>query len=130
MSAWAILVLSVLALGQFALLYWRAFMLGVSEEPVSPRIREAARLAADAPGAADFHAMLGFYNLCPSLEERPQSLVSVRLYYSAMHFLGRAVPALAAWSTREMTACSRFIAVRAGQRAERNAAFHAQVRSW
>jgi len=39
-----LLTISVVALSQFAVYYWRALVVGVASQPVSERILEAARI--------------------------------------------------------------------------------------
>lgn len=121
------------ALGQFALYYWRSIVAGVAAQPVSDRVRKAAGLAGASVGPADFQAVMGLHGLTPGLKHDDGNLRIVRAYYSVVEALGRLagfrLPAVAAWSEREMTTCSRYVAVLVDRRLERNLVCAAEMRS-
>ena len=127
MKTWILLVGAALVLANFALLYIRALFASVAAQPLSTRIREAANLSSEAPQAGDFRKMIGIYRLCPDLRHSQNRVSSVQYYYFFLRALGKAVPALSGWTTREMSTCTCYVAVRASQRAERNAAFLQQA---
>ena len=58
MTAAILLCVSIVTLGQFCFYYWRATFVSVSAQPVSERIRVAAKMAAPAAGSQDFRAIL------------------------------------------------------------------------
>ena len=131
MIAAMLLVTSVIALGQFAVYYWRAMLAGVASQPLSERVRAAAGVTGLATGSRDFSAFLSLYDVTPGLRESGRTLRAVRIYYRAVATLGRLalLPRLASWTDRELALCSRYVAVRIDQRLERNLACAAEIRS-
>jgi hypothetical protein len=121
------------ALGQFALYYWRSVVAGVAAQPVSDRVRKAAGLASESVGSADFRAVMDLHGLTPGLKDDGGDLRAVRAYYRVVEMLGRLagfrLPVVAAWSEREMTTCSRYVAVLVDRRLERNLVCAAEMRS-
>ncbi len=124
---------SLAALGQFALYYWRAVVAGVAAQPLSDRVRAAAGLASESVGAADFHAVMSLHKMTPGLKDRDGGLWLVRAYYHIVQALAiladKSLPQLATWTQREMATCSRYVAVLVDQRLERNLACAAEARS-
>ena len=128
MIAVILLVMSVVALGQFGLYYWRAMLAGVAANPVSERVRIAAGITAPSIGAKDFRSILSLHDLAPDLRGPNGHFRSVRAYYSRVETLGKIVPAMASWANAEMATCSRYAAVLVEQHLERNMLCAAQVR--
>lgn len=128
-----LLAISVVTFGQLALYYWRAILAGVAAQPLTDRVCEAAGLTGVSVGSADFRAVLDLYRLTPGIRDGDGGLGLVRAYYHAVEALGRLaglrLPSLAAWADREMATCSRYVAVRLGQRLESNLACVADIRS-
>ena len=133
MIAAVLFTVSLAALGQFALYYWRAVMAGVAARPLSDRLRAAAGLASESVGADDFRAVMSLHDMTPRLKDDNGGLWLVWAYYNAVealgHLAGKSLPQLAAWTQREMTTCSRYVAVLVDQRLERNLACAAEARS-
>jgi ATP-dependent exoDNAse (exonuclease V) alpha subunit len=133
MFAAILFAVSMAALGQFGLYYWRAVVAGVAAQPLSDRVLKAAGLASESVGAADFRAVINVHDLTPALKDDNGGLRLVRAYYSVVEALGRVagmrLPALATWTQREMATCSRYVAVLVDQRLERNLACAAEARS-
>jgi len=123
-----ILAVSLVALGQFGLYYWRAMLSGIAAQAISDRIRTAAGITATAIGAQDFYKILILNDLSPDLRGPGGSFRVVRSYYSIVEKLGKIVPAMAAWSNAEMTICSRYVAVLMDQHMERNMVCATQMR--
>jgi hypothetical protein len=128
MIAAILFMVSIVALGQFALYYWRAVISGVSTQPISERVRTAAGITAPQIGARDFHTILSLHDLSPDLRGPNGSFIGLRAYFSAIEKLGRLIPATASWANAEMLTCSRYIAVLVDQHLERNMVCAAQVR--
>jgi hypothetical protein len=128
MIAAILLTVSIVALGQFALYYWRAMISGVAAHAISDRIRVAAGIPERAIGAQDFHSMLILSHLSPDLRGPGGSFRAVRSYYAVVEKLGKIVPAMANWANAEMTTCARYVAVLMDQHLERNIACAAQMR--
>src|ERR1700737_1775164 len=128
MIAAILFTVSVVALVQFALYYWRAIISGVAAQPISERILTAAGITAPQVGARDFRSILSLHDLSPDLRGPNGSFIGVRTYYSAVEKLGNLIPAMTSWANAEMLTCSRYVAVLVDQHLERNMACAAQVR--
>ena len=83
-----ILALSLVALGQFGLYYWRAMLSGVAAQAISDRIRSAAGITAAAIGAQDFYKILIVNDLSPDLRGPGGSFRVIRTYYTIVEKLG------------------------------------------
>lgn len=133
MVAAVLLIVSAVALGQFALYYWRAVLAGIASQPLSERINDAAGINCHAIGPADFATMMNLHDLTPGLREHREGLRTVRVYYAGLEslarFSGLRFPRLADWANREMTTCSRYAAVLLDRRLAANLACAAEIRS-
>ena len=125
--------ISIVALTQFALYYWRAVLTGVAAQPVSDRVLEAAHVENGRLNAADFDKLAGLHHLTPDLSPNRGGLGLVSLYYNLIGAVGSLastrVPALAAWSEQERTLCARYAAVQIERRLQANLALAASMRS-
>ena len=130
MTAAILLCVSIVTLGQFCFYYWRATFVSVSAQPVSERIRVAAKMAAPAAGSQDFRAILSVYDLVPGLGGSGTSFRTIRAYYAVVEKFGRLIPSIAKWSEAETTNCSRYAAVILDKHLERNFACAVQVRGF
>jgi hypothetical protein len=128
MIAAILLTVSVVALCQFALYYWRAMIAGVASHEVSDTIRVAARITSSTIGSQDFNNILVLNNLSPYLRGPNGSFRTVRAYYSVVKRLGSLIPAMASWADGEMATCARYAAVVMDQRMESNIAYATQMR--
>ena len=128
MIAAILFTVSMVALIQFWVYYWRAVIAGVASKTVSERIRVAAGLSTSSIGAQDFHNILILNDLSPVLQGPVGSFRTIRAYYSVVKTLGSIVPAMASWSKAEMATCARYVAVLMDQHLERNMATAAQMR--
>jgi hypothetical protein len=128
MIAAILFTVSMVALVQFGVYYWRAVIAGVASKTVSERIRLAAGLSTSTIGAQDFHNILILNDLTPELQGPAGSFMAIRTYYSIIKKLGSIIPAMANWSTAEMATCARYVAVLMDQHLERNMATAAQMR--
>jgi hypothetical protein len=128
MIAAILFMVSIVALGQFAIYYWRAVISGVATQPISERVRTAAGITAHQIGARDFHTILSLHDLSPDLRGPNGSFIGLRAYFSVIEKLGKLIPAAADWANAEMLTCSRYIAVLVDQHLERNMVCAAQVR--
>jgi hypothetical protein len=127
-----LLVISIAALVQFALYYWRAVVSGVVAHSVSERVLAAAGIEGGVT-ADDFEVLVRLHDLTPRLQSRAQGLGPVRAYYRMIGALGKLagshLPSLAAWSRREMAVCARYTAVLIDRRLQDNIACAAALRS-
>jgi hypothetical protein len=128
MVAAIIFVVSVAALAQFGLYYWRATISGVAAQAISERIRVAAGITHAGIGPQDFRNILILKDLSPDLRGATGGFGAIRTYYSIIEKLGSIVPAMASWANAEMTTCARYAAVVMDQHMERNMVCAAQVR--
>ena len=126
-----ILVFALAAMAHFAVSYWRALLLSIAAEPLSERVHQASGVEGE-PKAADFDAMLAVFHMCPELGKKRNRLGLVTLYYRALAALksvGRGVPTISLWAEREMSTCTRFVAVTVDHRLQHNLDAAAAIRS-
>ena len=125
--------ISIVALTQFALYYWRAVLTGVAAQPVSDRVLVAAHVENGRLTAMDFEKLAGLHHLTPDLSPNRGGLGLVRLYYHLVGAIGSSaatrIPALASWSEQERTICARYAAVQIDRRMQANLALAASLRS-
>src|SRR5258708_34865307 len=104
--------ISVVALTQFALYYWRAVLAGVAAQPVSGRVLAAASVETSSLTGRDFEKLVGLLGLTPDLNPDRGGLGLVRLYYrgigGVMSLASRRNPALVAWVETEAPHCASF----------------------
>jgi hypothetical protein len=108
-----LLAISIVALSQFALYYWRAVLAGVAAQVENGRLTPQ-----------DFQTLAGLYNLTPDLYPNRSGLGLVRIYYRAIEgleaFLAKKIPSFSAWSERERIVCARYAAVQVDRRLQAN----------
>lgn len=125
--------ISIVALTQFALYYWRAVLAGVAAQPVSDRVLAAAHVENGGLTGHDFGRLVGLHGLTPDLSPEHGGLGLVRLYYRAIGgfsaLASSRIPALAAWIEQERTVCARYAAVQIDRRLQANMALAASLRS-
>jgi hypothetical protein len=128
-----LLSISIVALSQFALYYWRAVLAGVAAQPVSDRVLAAAQVENGRLRPQDFQTLAGLHDLTPDLHPNGSGLGLVRLYYSVIEsldaFLGVRIPSFAVWSERERIVCARYAAVQVDRRLQANLDLAASLRS-
>jgi len=133
MFAPMLLAISIVALSQFALYYWRAILAGVAAQPVSDRVLAAANLDAGRMQGRDFEKLAGLHELTPELGPGGGGLSLVRAYYRIVEGLGTLsgmrMPAVAEWCERERVICARYAAVQIDRRLQVNLALVAALRS-
>ena len=133
MFATMLFAISIVALSQFAAYYWRAMLTGEAAQPVSERVLAAAGVQDGQLSGQDFPALLGLSELTPELNSSGNGLGSVRMYYSLVNgvakAIGQSMPAIAAWSQRELTVCARYAAVQIDRRLQANLELAASLRS-
>jgi hypothetical protein len=133
MFAAMLLAISIVALSQFALYYWRAILAGVAAQPVSERVLAAANLEAGRMNGRDFEKLAGLHELTPELGPDGGGLTLVRAYYRFVEALGSLssvrMPAVVDWCERERMICARFAAVQIDRRLQANLALVASLRS-
>ena len=128
-----LLTISIVALSQFALYYWRAVLAGVAAQPISDRVLAAAHVDDGRLMAQHFDTLAGIHDLTPDLKPSRDELGFVRLYYRFLEgldsLLGSQLPVLAAWSERERIMCARYVAVQVDRRLQANLELAAMLRS-
>src|SRR5262249_30533742 len=126
-----LLTISVVALSQFAVYYWRAVVMGVAAQPVSERVLEAARINHQELTGQHFQVFAELHDLTPDLRPGPRGLGVVKLYYHAVRafgkLAGRFSSSLAEWSERESVLCARYAAVQIDRRLQANLALAASI---
>jgi hypothetical protein len=133
MFAAMLFAISIVALSQFALYYWRAVLAGVAALPVSDRVLAAAHVENGRLLPQHFETIAGLHDLTPNLQPTRGGLGLVRVYYRLVQGLGmlfgKQLPVLAAWSERERVICARYAAVQVGRRLQANMELVASLRS-
>ena len=133
MFAAMLFAISIVALAQFALYYWRAVLSGVASQPVSSAVFEAVQVPEAELCGADFERLASLLELTPELKSGQGGLGSVGIYYKLVgkvsQLFGKLSPALAAWGEQERVLCARYAAVMVERRLEANLAQAASLRS-
>jgi hypothetical protein len=128
-----LLAISIVALSQFALYYWRAVLAGVAAQPVSDRVLVAAHVENGRLTPQHFETLAGLHDLTPDLNPKRSGLGLVRVYYRFVEgldaVLGKRIPGIAVWSERERSLCSRYAAVLVDRRLQANLDLAASLRS-
>lgn len=118
-----ILVISVVALAQFAVFYWRATIAITAALPVSDRLRVAAGIQNERIEASDFDSLVQLVEICPALKSDGLGVHMVSSYFSFLRVLKTlAGPGMGGWFVAEMTICTRYLAARLDQRIHQNRA--------
>jgi hypothetical protein len=120
MTAAILFCISIVALGQFGLYYWRATIANTSRQQVSDRVRIAAGIQTPSATSRDFRAILNVLELTPDLGGSGSAYRAIRAYYVAVEKIGSLIPAVTGWAETEMDTCSRYMAVMAEQHFARN----------
>jgi hypothetical protein len=125
--------ISVVALSQFALYYWRAVLTAVACQPVSDNVLAAANIENGRVTGRDFQTLSGLHDLTLELTPSTNGLGLVRLYYRVVDRLatvaGQRLPAISAWCEQELTVCARYAAVQIECRLRSNLELAASMRS-
>ena len=128
-----LLTISVVALSQFAVYYWRALVVGVASQPVSERVLEAAHINDAELTGQHFRVFSELHDLTPDLRSGVHGLGLVRMYYHALQMFGKAAGLFSAsiveWTERERVLCTRYAAVQIDRRLQANLALAASIRS-
>ena len=129
----ALLSIAVVAMGQFALYYWRAVFTGMASLPISSRVLEAAQVQEESLCGNDFEKFASLLTLTPELKETKSGLGMVRAYYavvkSAEAMLASFSPMMAGWAEKERMLCARIAAIHIDRRLEANMLQAASIRS-
>jgi hypothetical protein len=133
MFAAMLLAISIVALTQFALYYWRALLSAVAGQPLSDGILAAAGVENGQVTGRDFQILAGLHDLTPDLHPSRRGLGLVRLYYQIVDGIssvaGQRMPAVAAWCEHELTVCARYAATLIEHRLQANLELAASLRS-
>jgi hypothetical protein len=133
MFAAMLFAISIVALTQFGLYYWRAVLAAVAGQPVSDSVLVAARVENGCVTGRDFQTLAGLHDLTPDLHPSRGGLGLVRFYYRIVHSVcvmaGKRVPAVTAWCQNELTVCARYAAVQIDRRLQANLELAASLRS-
>jgi hypothetical protein len=125
--------ISVVALAQFALYYWRAVLSGVASQPISSDVLEAVQVEESNLCGTDFEKLASLLTLTPELKRSRGGLGLVPAYFKVVGKIsdafGQLSPAVANWSEHERVLCARYAAVQIGRRLEANLVQAASIRS-
>jgi len=129
----ALLSIAAVAMGQFALYYWRAVFTGIASLPISSRVLEAAQVQDESICGNDFEKFASLLTLTPELKETNGGLGMVKTYYSVVQraesMFAKFSPMMAGWAEKERMLCARIAAVQIDRRLEANLMQAASIRS-
>jgi len=129
-----ILVLSVAALGQFGVFYFRAVLASVAAQPLTGYVQQIEGFPTRPLRSDDFPLLVQLQKLCPEVGTDARGLRAARVYYrtlsTVINVINGFVPALRGWAESEQTLCSQFAAVLLDQRLARTANAAAEMRSY
>ena len=130
-----IFVISLATALQFIVLSWRAAVLKVASEPLSPEWEPLAQPMAKSLVSKGFASLAAYSELCPEMQHGAGPKVrTLRLYYHFLQLMQRVsgliAPTSGAWIPREMALCTRCAAVMLSQRMEHNQALALAARSF
>ena len=124
MFAAILLSVSVVALTQFALYYWRAVLAAVAGQRVSEGVLAASRVDSRQVTGEDFGTFASLHELTPTLNPRAGGLGFVKTYFSIIDkvaaMASSRLPGLASWCDAERAVCARYAAVRIDMRLQLN----------
>jgi hypothetical protein len=133
MFAAMLFAISIVALTQFGLYYWRAVLAAVAGQPVSDSVLGAARVENGRVTGSDFGTLVGLHDLTPDLQPGRGGLGFVRLYYRLVDGISamatNRMPAISAWCDQELAVCARYAAVQIDRRLQSNLELVASLRS-
>ena len=128
-----LLEIAAVAMGQFALYYWRAVFTGIASLPIASRVLEAAQVDETTLCGNDFEKLASLHQLTPELKEGKSGLTLVRAYYRMIRraetLFGGLSPMIASWGEKERLLCARFAAVQIERRLQANLIQAASIRS-
>jgi hypothetical protein len=128
-----LLSIAVVAMGQFALYYWRAVFTEIASLPISSRVLEAAQVDEMSLCGNDFEKLASLHQLTPELKDGNSGLTLVRAYYQMIRraeaLFGGISPMIASWGEKERLLCARFAAVQIERRLQANLMQAASIRS-
>jgi len=128
-----LLAISMAALAQFGVFYWRALVAGIAAQPVSEQVLAAAKVDSESMRGEDYRSLAQLHKLTPELCAKSSGLGLVPVYFKLMHAIGTLaagrVATLADWTESERALCARYAAVQVDRRLQANMAFAAAMRS-
>jgi hypothetical protein len=128
-----ILLISIVALAQFAAFYWRAVVAGVAGQPVSGQVLAAANLDTQTLCGKDYRSLAQLHSLTTDVCSKSSGLGLVPLYFKLIHRVGKLasgrITALADWAESERVLCARYVAVQIDRRLQANLELAASMRS-
>jgi hypothetical protein len=135
MIAAFILVMSVVALAQFAIAQWRSMWMTVAAQPISTHVQAATGISDAAISGKDFDLFVRTSEqLAASTQEGNQWLREVGIYYRVIRALdaicAKQISGVSAWAKDELVACSRYAAAVLDQRLNASFAYASEVRSF
>ncbi len=111
-----ILVVSGIALVQFAIAQWRSIWISAAQQAVSDTFRAETGVDPEAIEPTDFRVLVGLYDqVCPGQKTSTPWLREITRYYGFISVVReiskKILPSLSDWASTEMKTCSRYVAV-------------------
>jgi hypothetical protein len=132
MFAAMLFAISIVALTQFGMYYWRAVLTAAAGQPVSDSVLAAAGVQNGCVTGNDFGTLVGLHDLTPDLHPSRGGLGFVRLYYrivDGIKMVAKSMPSVASWCDQELAVCARYAAVQIDRRLQANLELAASLRS-
>jgi hypothetical protein len=121
MVAALVLVISMAALSQFAMSYWRSILTGASAHTISDEVLDAAGIEKRPLSGEDFGELIRLHSHASS---DSSGVGFVGFYYGAVRaaasLAGHRASSIADWAEREMSLCSQYVGVLIDQRLQAN----------
>jgi hypothetical protein len=128
-----LLAISIVALAQFGVFYWRAVVAGIAAQPVSEQVLAAANVNTGTLRGEDYRALAQLHKLTLDICAKSSGLGLVPLYFKLIHAIGKLasgrIAGLAEWAESERALCARYAAVRIDRRLQANLELAASMRS-
>ena len=129
MMAALIFAISIVTLFMFFVSYCRSMMASAARQELSEEVRDVTGIGETA-SAQDYARVVQILELCPERPEDRTGLRAVGFYHTclmvAKDSVSRLVPALKAWTERELASCAYFAAVALDRRISFNREMLAQ----
>ncbi len=111
-----ILLVSGVALVQFAIAQWRSIWISAAQQAVSDAFKAETGVDPEAIKPTDFGVLVGLYDqVCPGQKTSTPWLREITRYYRLISAVRRIsekiLPRLSDWAGTEMKTCSRYVAV-------------------
>lgn len=129
-----LLLITFVALAQFAAYYGRAALVLAAAREIPAQVLDAAGIQSRSVSRHDFEYLMALCRLTPNLGPSCTSLYLVSLYFHFLTWLalltGSQFPRITALTRHERTLCARYAAIQLDLRLQANHAFTSSISSY